>query len=205
MRGGFSIGDFRFSIFAALALALVARAEEPSASWRVWLEPKFMHAPVTVPIPGAKKTVFAGGVLEVEGLAAMPKAGFTGLKVPWEMFFTQARENAAAEFAELKPRYERDAKKVIVYAALESSKPIVAGAVLAPKFLETFKDTIGDTVLVVVPNRYTAFVFPKLASRYTEYAPMIFRAYRDTSWPVSVEVFEVSAQGWRGVGAYEEP
>lgn len=205
MRGGFSLGDFRFSIFAALVLALGARAQEPQAAWRVWLEPKFMKAPVTAPIAGAKKTVLAGGTLGAEGFVTMPQAGFTALKVAWEMFFAQARENAAAELAELKPRYERDGKKVIVYAALESAKPIVAGAVLAPKFLESFKDTLGETVLVVVPNRYTAFVFPKLASRYAEYAPMVFRAYHETSWPVSVEVFEVSAEGWKCIGAYEEP
>jgi hypothetical protein len=34
---------------------------------------------------------------------------------------------------------------------------------------------------------------------------MIFRAYRATAWPVSVEVFEVSPTGWRCIGAYEEP
>ena len=117
----------------------------------------------------------------------------------------QARENAASEFAELKPRYERGTNKVIAYAALESTKPTVASAVLAPKFLESFKETLGDTVLVVIPNRFTAFIFPKLASRYAEYSPMVFRAYRDTSWPVSVEVFEVNAKGWRCIGAYEEP
>jgi hypothetical protein len=189
-----------------LALIGATRAEEPRTAWRVWLEPKFMRAPVTAPITGAKKTVLAGGALGDEGgLVSMPKEVFAATKMPWEIFFAQARENAAADFAELKPRYERDAKKVIVYAALESRKPIVASAVLAPKFLESFKDTLGDTVLVVVPNRFTAFVFPKLASRYAEYSPMVFRAYRDTSWPVSVEVFEVSGEGWRCIGAYEEP
>jgi hypothetical protein len=195
----------RFAFFLWLVLIGAALADEPRTAWRVWLEPTFMRAPVTAPITGAKKTVFAGGTLGEEGLVTMPKEAFVATKMSWEMFFAKARENAAAELAELKPRYERDAKKVIVYAALESTKPIVASAVLAPKFLESFKDTLGDTVLVVIPNRFTAFVFPKLASRYTEYAPMVVRAYRDTSWPVSVEVFEVSGDGWRCIGAYEEP
>jgi hypothetical protein len=192
MRRKFSNGDLRFTFFAVIALTMGVRAGEPGMAWRVWLEPKFMHAPVTAPIKGAKKTEIAGGLMGTDGLAVLPKAEFAALGIPWEKFTARARENAAADFAELQPRFERDAKKVIVYAALESTKPIVASAVLAPKFLESFKETLGDTVLVVVPNRFTAFVFPKLASRYGEYSPMVFRAYRETPWPVSVEVFEVS-------------
>ncbi len=34
---------------------------------------------------------------------------------------------------------------------------------------------------------------------------MAFTAYRETAWPVSVEVFEVSAAGFRAVGVYQEP
>jgi hypothetical protein len=68
-----------------------------------------------------------------------------------------------------------------------------------------FQETIGDSVLLVVPNRYRAFIFPRLASRYEEYTPMVFEAYRATAYPVSVEVFEVSADGMRAIGVYEEP
>jgi len=77
--------------------------------------------------------------------------------------------------------------------------------VLAPKFLEMFKDTLGEKVLLVVPNRFTAYVFPALASNYEEYWPMVFEAYRQTAWPVSVEVFEVSVDGFRAAGIYREP
>lgn len=122
-----------------------------------------------------------------------------------EQFIARGRANAAADLAGLKPRYERDSKKVITYAALESEKPIVASAVLAPKFLELFQETLGEKVLVVVPSRFAAFVFPHLASEYQQFSPMIFRAFRATPWPVSVEVFEVGPSGWRCIGAYQEP
>ena len=81
----------------------------------------------------------------------------------------------------------------------------MASAVLAPRFLALFRQTLGDTVLVVVPNRYTAFVFPQLATHYQEYYPMVFAAYRETAFPISVEVLEFSAAGIRAVGVYEEP
>jgi hypothetical protein len=34
---------------------------------------------------------------------------------------------------------------------------------------------------------------------------MVFEAFRATAYPVSVEVFEVSADGMRAIGVYEEP
>ena len=202
MGPGFRIYDLGFGIFFWLAMSLLAGAEEPM---RVWLEPKFLRAPVVGPIAGAKRTVIAAGTRRDGEFAGLTAQEYAALALSWDQFFARARGNADADLAELKPRYERDAKKVIVYAALESKQPIVAGAVLAPKFLEMFKETLGDTVLVVVPNRFTAYVFPKLASHYAEYAPLVFRAYRETAWPVSVEVFEVGADGWKCIGAYSEP
>ena len=77
--------------------------------------------------------------------------------------------------------------------------------VLSPKFLALFQDTLGPKVLVVVPNRFTAYVFPRLVSSYREYSPGVFEDYRATAHPVSVEVFELSDAGLRAIGAYEEP
>ena len=76
---------------------------------------------------------------------------------------------------------------------------------LAEKFADLFKDTLGDKLLVTIPNRTTAYIFPALASRYQEYSPLIFAAYRDTPFPVSTEVFELSKDGFKAVGAFEEP
>lgn len=198
-----------FALAIVLSLLLLhARGEEAptESAWRVWLEPKFMRAAVSAPIGGAKRTVLTGGTLANDGtLAAFPTGGLEKLGLAWPDFYAQARANAAADLAELKPRYERDSKMVIIYGALESERPIVASAVLAPKFLELFKATLGEKVLVVVPSRFAAFVFPHLASEYQRFSPMIFRAFRATAWPVSVEVFEVSSSGWRCIGAYEEP
>ena len=190
-------------ILASLLLAAPARADE--AAWRVWLEAKFMRSPVTKPVAHAGRTALVAGTLGEGELVPLPRADWDALAVEWPQFFARAKANAAADLAALKPRYVRNKKRVIEYAALESDRPIVAGAVLAPKFLEMFRETLGEKVLLVVPNRFTAYVFPALASNYRDYSPMIFQAYRATSHPVSVEVLEVSAEGMRAVGVYEEP
>ena len=195
------------SFILFFALTLFARAGEMAneQSWRVWLEPKSSRAPVTLPLAGAARTVFCAGFLGEEGLRPMTKAERAAMGIGMERFAARARENAAADLAGLKPRYERNRKQVIAYAELHSEQPIVASAVLAPKFLELFKDTLGEKVLVAVPNRFTAFVFPPLAGSYEDYGPMVLAALRATAWPVSVEVFEISAEGVRCVGRYGEP
>ena len=198
--------DLRIAFFAALLIGILitpVRADE--SAWRVWLEAKFLRAPVNAPVSNAQKTEYAAGTLADGELTNFAQADFQKLGVEWEKFSTKARENAAGDLARLKPRFERDSRKTIIYAALESEHPIVASAVLAPGFLDLWKETLGEKVLVVVPNRFTAYIFPRIASDYLSYYPMVFRAYHETAHPVSVEVFEVSAGGWRSIGAYQEP
>jgi hypothetical protein len=196
----FDVWCLAFGVFFLFPLA--AHADE---TWRVWLEPKLMRPPVANPVPGSERTLYAAGTLRDGELTAYPAPEFAALKVEWRDFMARAQANAAADLATLQPRYVRNRRNVIEYAVLESARPIVASAVLAPGLRGLFAETLGDTVLLVVPNRSTAFVFPALAGQHREYGPMVFAAYRATPFPVSVEVFELSAKGLRAVGVFEEP
>jgi hypothetical protein len=194
------------AFFVSALLALSAHAEPPpTGSWRIWLEPRFMHQPVTSAIANAQKTELTGGTLATDTLEPLAKGDLEKLGTTWEKFAAQARTNAAADLAQLKPEYVRNRKKIIEYAALRSPKPIVASAVLAPGFRALFADTLGPDILVVMPNKNTAFVFPKLASTYQEYAPMVQQAYRESDHKVSMEVFEITARGMQAIGVYPDP
>ena len=171
----------------------------------VLIEPKFMKAPVSAPIAGAEKTELVAAIMGETGVAYLPRAKFEEMKMDWAAFAAQAQKSAEAELKSVKTEYVRDGKKVIAYAAVRSPRGLIGSAVLAPKFLDLFKDTLGEKVLVVIPNRTTAYIFPALASKYLDYAPLIFKAYRATAFPVSTEVFELSAEGMKAVGAFEEP
>ena len=192
-------------ILAALTLLAHAGESADEKNWRVWLEPRSAHAAVTLPIAGADRTEVCAGFMTEEGPRAMTKEELAGMGIEMEKFAARARENASADLAKLKPRYVRNAQRVIEYAELRSARPVVAGAVLAPKFLALWRETLGEKVLVVVPDRFTAFVFPTLAGHHADYAPMVLAALGATAWPVSVELFEVSADGVRCVGRYAEP
>ncbi len=171
----------------------------------VLIEPKFMKAPVSTPIVAAQKTEFIAAAMEEGEVTYLSRAQFDALKLDWKEFVAHTQSSADAELKAVTTDYVRDRKKVILYAVVRSPHRLVASAVLAPKFLELFKDTLGEKVLVVIPNRATAYVFPALASNYQEYAPLIFAAYRATAFPVSTEVFELSPAGMKAVGAFEEP
>jgi hypothetical protein len=193
-------------VSALAALSALAHAEPPATeSWRVWLEPRFMHRPVTAAITGAQKTELTAGAFADGTLEPLAKGDLEKLGSTWEKFAEQARTNAAADLAQLKPEYVRNRKKILEYAVLKSAKPIVATAVLAPGFRTLFAETLGPDILVVVPGKNIAFVFPKLASTYKEYAPMVQQAYRDSDHKVSMEVFEITERGMQAIGVYPDP
>jgi hypothetical protein len=164
-----------------------------------------MRAPVTAPIPGARRTELAAGALTADGLATTPKAEFEQLGVTWSEYLAQARENAAADLPELTVEYTRNRNKVIQYATLRSERGLLPAMLLTPKFLAQFEETLGPTILLVIPNRFTAFAFPKLVSNYRDYSTSVLDAYRATSYPVSLEVFELSKEGLQAVGVYADP
>lgn len=164
-----------------------------------------MHRQVAAHVKGAEKTDIAGGWMDQGELSPMSQAEFAQMGVTWAEFSAQAVENAAADLAQLKPNYTRNRKKIIEFAEVRSERPIVATAVLAAGFRALFEETLGPSILVVVPNQQTAFVFPKLASSYRDYSDMVYRAYRETSHPVSLELFELSEKGIESVGRFADP
>jgi hypothetical protein len=195
------------ALLTGLAFSQPASADEtpPENTWRIWFESKATHAPVETVVPESQRTVWAAGFLGEDGLTPFSKSAYAALRVSTEVFTRQAQANAAADLKTLKPEYVRNRNKVIEYAEFHSDRPIVASAVLAAGFLNLFKDTLGEKVLLIVPNRFTAYVFPSLAGNIQDYCPMILSAFHGTAYPVSTEVFELSALGARTVGLFEEP
>ncbi len=173
--------------------------------WRVLIEPTFMKPPVTYEIPGAKRAVLVPALIKDGEPVYLSQKEFKSLGVDWKTFLDAARENATQELKKLTPDYTRDKKKVIIFATLTSDSELTASTVLSPEFLKMFQDTLGDKVIVVIPNRYTVYVFPALASHYEEYTPMVAEAYHSSTYPVSMEAYELSNKGIKTIGLYQEP
>ena len=67
-----------------------------------------------------------------------------------------------------------------------------------------FAVTLGDQLLIVIPNRFTVYVFPKLASTIGNYQKSFISLFRDAVYPASSEIFELTKEGFRGFGSFRE-
>lgn len=204
-----SASNARFTAWIFVLLMLVAAegwGADPNPAWRVLIEPKFMKPPVTYEIPKSQRAALVPALLDKDGEPVYLSAKeFKNLGVDWKTFLAAAGDNATAELKKLTPEYTRNRKKVIEYATLSSESDLTASTVLSPEFLKMFKDTLGDKVIVVIPNRYTVYVFPVLASNYQDFTLMVSEAYRATAHPVSMEAYELSDKGLTTIGLYEQP
>jgi hypothetical protein len=192
-------------IFALLVLALsalTAHAQQDPKTWHLLIEPSFMDPQVSFPITGARHTLFVPGYLGDDGEPEyMTKKDWAALGLTWDTFRQRAGQNATQK--KFRADLVRDTHKVVQYAAITSDDPLTATMVLSPDFLKKFKDIFGPTILVAIPNRDTVYVFPALASDYKDYSPLVIQAYQQSAYPVSLEVFEISAAGMRAIGTFE--
>ena len=171
-------------------------------TWHLLIEPVFMKPEVGFPIPGAERTVLVPAYMDaLNEPVYLTKKQFEALGVDLAGFQKQSLANASEK--KVKADFVRDEKKVVKYAILQSDSPLTATMVLSPDFLKTFADIFGDKPLVAIPNRFTVYIFPKLAGDYKNYSEMVTGDYRSSAYPVSLEVFEVSTEGLKAIGTYE--
>ena len=138
-------------------------------------------------------------------LELFSKKGFDAMGVDWEVFYRRAMENASEFLEFLKPEIHRDSDGIVKYVALYSDRPLVVASAITPAFHQKFSGILGPEFLAIIPNRFLVYAFPKLASDFQDYAPMVIRAYKATPYPVSLEVFEVGPNGIKAIGTFQQP
>jgi len=162
-----------------------------------------MGSTVSVPVENARKTVKVAGVWDGGQLVPFSKKDWEKTGPSWPAFEKKAMVAASEDFKKLQISFKRDGRMVIEYAELFSVEGLVASGVLAPEMGVRFTDTLGDVLLFAVPSRHRAFVFPQLASDVSRYSGMVWEAYRESSFPVSVELFEWRKGEIKAVGLFE--
>jgi hypothetical protein len=173
--------------------------------WWVLVEPAFMRPAVAMKVQGSERSMFAAAYTDGCSLELLPDETFKALDVEWQVFREQAAKNAAAFLRSLKPEIHRDADGIVEYVALLSDRPLAAACAITPAFQEMFSDILGPEFLAIIPNRYLVYAFPKLATDFQDYAPMVIRAYKATPYPVSLEVFEMGRDEIKAIGVFQEP
>jgi hypothetical protein len=97
-------------------------------------------------------------------------------------------------------QYFRDRQGQVEYAAINGSDPCVASLLLLPSFYKRFEPVFGRGFRVVAPDQFTLFLFPAEGNTLDQFTRPLAEQYADSSYPVSLEVFEIGEKGVKVVG-----
>lgn len=182
-------------------MAAAARAKR----WVLMPEPTFMRHEIAWQILGAERTVIAPGwVVDDRDLEFPSRATWETLGATADGVRQAAVADASRVYKTLKPQYTRNKADVVEYGVFRGDHPLVATIVVAPEFARDLEPVFGPRFLAVIPNRFTVFMFPRLAGNHLDYAPMVRDAYQATPYPVSLELFEVAEQGLQAIAIFED-
>jgi len=168
--------------------------------WYLVPAASFMPHQIAWPIPGSSQAVLLP-IHQYDGKQkALALSDLQDNQLDISELKKEAENNAATILEGLSLEYVRDENDVILYAVLAGESPVSASAVTAPGFLKKFHDTIGPDAVVVIPNRYRIYVFPRSAPPTSEFPELIFIDYRSSLHPVSREFFDIVPGGLRAAG-----
>lgn len=189
---------------SSLLLSLtIAGAQEKPVPLAAILEPAALRTSAAQALPGSKLTVICPAHEDTLGLTRLTEDEFKAAGLTWAQFLKQAAATAAAHLKTLKPDIHRDAKGHAQYAILKSESHLTASVILCPEFHAQFKDSFGEKLVVLVPDRFTVYIFARSFGGFQDMGPAILEKFADSTWPCSQEAFEVTATGLKCLGAFE--
>ncbi len=194
----------RWAAWAAWGFcAPVSPAQEKKAPLAACIEPAALRTDAAQPMPGSKLTVIGPAREDELGLSRLSAEEFKATGLKWEEFLKQAAATAAAHLGTLKPEIHRDAKGRADYAVLKSDSHLTASVILCPEFHARFKTILGEKLVVLVPDRFTVYIFSRGFGGFQQMGPEILEKHTASTWPCSREAFEISADGIQCLGKFE--
>jgi hypothetical protein len=191
------------SIACGMCVSFVSAQDKKPAPLVACLEPASMRTEAAELLPGSKLTVICPAREDGFGLSRLSAAEFKATGLTREQFRKQAAATAAAHLKTLKPDIHRDAKERAEYAVLKSDSHVTASVILCPEFHAQFKELFGDKLVVLVPDRFTVYVFARSLGGFQTKGPEILEQFVTSTWPCSREAFEISAAGLKCLGAFD--
>lgn len=153
------------------------------------LEPKFTDPARCLEIPGAQETVLVAARSTPSGAFPLSAKEWDAASLTWEEVRAAAWARAGRLQESMVIQWKRDARKVYHYAWIESNDPFLSSVIFSPGFANRFREFLGNEVLVVVPDRFTLFIFPRYGRTLEEQGPGLVRRYEEALFKVSLEVF----------------
>ncbi len=203
MATGFQSITLTVLLFALAPLPLPAEPDAPARRIGVIFEGGFEKAEITTPIRGARHTQLVACYEWDFGVRSFTRELWESRALDWDTLLPAARAVADRIVARIEPELVRDARGVILYAILADEDPFLSSVLLSPKLLESFRETLGDRIHIVLVDRHRLYLFPATGGRLIDYGPALVEEFRRARMPVSLEVFLLDEQGYQVIGELE--
>ena len=189
------------AFLALLAAASVVRAAEmPDVGWRLVVVPAFERPALHRNIPGSDTAILA--VARPAPLGLFEYATTRGA-LRWARDLGDRAGAAWLDAADIEIR--RDRKRVIQRILVTGDDPLLSSLALTPAFYRRFEPLLGDGFHVIIPDRTTIALYPRLAGHIPPAeAAALFRTWLLASHPVSREVFRATPGGLVADGVLAE-
>lgn len=190
-------GKFAFLLLLGATFSGVA-AEPPDLGWRLTVIPSFEHRPALhEKIPGSRTAVLA-----VARPAAYGELEYATTRGALRFCRDLAAKHGSAWLDRADINIRRDKNRVIQRILITGDDPLLPALATAPAFYRRFEPLLGDGFHVIIPDRGTIALYPRLVGGIPPAeAATLIEINRLATYPVSTEVFRASRDGLVAEGA----
>jgi len=194
-----SHGKRAFLALLALAGCLHA-AELPDPGWRLTVIPSFERPALHEIIPTAPTAVLA-----VARHVGYDEFEYATTRGAWRLARELAARHGGDWLDAADVAIRRDPSGVIDRILITGSDPLLPSIALSPVFYEHFEPLLGAGFYVIIPDRNTLALYPRVAGEIpARDSAALLERHRLATYPVSREVFGARRGGLVGAGVLEE-
>ena len=187
--------------FFALMLGVHAAAGSvPDPGWRLVVIPAFERPRLHESIPGSQTAIIAAARPAPLGLF---EYATTRGAMRWAVDL--GSKDGAKWLADAKVQIRRGKGRVIDRVLITGPDPMLSSLALTPGFYRRFEPLLGDGFHVIIPDRNTIALYPRLAGRIPpDEAATLLQIFLVAGHPVSREVFRATSDGLVADGILSE-
>ncbi len=172
----------------------------PDPGWRLVMIPSYERPPMHQKIPGSQTAILA-----VARPTPYGDFEYATTKGAWRFVREQAESMGGTWLTDANVQFRRDQNRVINRILIVGDDPLNSSLALVPALYHRFEPMLGDGFHVVIPDRNTIALYPRIAGRIPpEDVAVLLEIYRMATYPVSREVFQATSQGLVADGILEE-
>jgi len=169
------------------------------------IEPFTLRTEMARSLGDGKKTVLTPAREDkVLGITNFSKEEFAAAGLDWDQFLAKATDAATRLLVSITPQITKAKDGTIAYVTLRSERPFATSIVLSPRLIPLFREKFGDRLVVLMPDRNTVYVFSRNFGEFQDFGPRIIKEYGEALYPCSMEAFEVSRDGLKCLGAFDD-